>query len=743
MRYSLPALALVSTLLASSGFAKTYKAIKVYGADSLGEKSVLYYSKLKAGQDLSSADLRRAVLALHKSGLFADISISEQKNTLIIKVVEQPVISKIAFAGTDHMPKSQFLDALKSQGVAVGRVFDPKTVYQIKPMLEQTLATMGYEKAVVAINYRHSSKKSIVLEITVDEGQAKLISEISYIGNHTFSDRLLNSKIELAPRIWSFISGNNKFSKFALAKDLQAIEKFYQSQGYAQARASLASNTTVDGKLKLAIKVNEGAYYTISGFSLNGFKKHDYHAATDLLVNGAAYNVVDVEHARLELEHALGSLGYAFAKVSYRPLLSGNKVKVHFTANLGPKVQIRHINFSGQTATQDEVLRREMQQTELAQYNYTLVRESERRLRNLGFLSSVTCKPVKQNGFVDLNCDVAEGNASSLIASIGYSPQSGVTYKIDVVNDNFIGSGKKLGVNLEKSDVQTYAKISMTQPFIFGTEFSNTWSIDAVKLKNVKDDSSKYQSNHVGLYNDFGMPLREHSFFSFGLGLKNVNILSYDPGVDHIDAFITKHGKHFGILDAHFGLKYYDLDQSIFPTAGTSSLLRVATSLPFKDSTVKFYKIDFNNSTYLPLGHNLTLNYLMQLGYGRGYGGDSFPFFNNYMAGGEGSVRGFETSSLGPKDNKDKPMGGNVFAATSVNLYLPQALGEDMRYGFFVDAGNVFQDSVDLHDLRASAGLVLHWRTPMGPMSFSYGIPFVKKTGDKIQNFSVNMMTGL
>lgn len=742
MRILQNSIAAMLLLSSSMAYAKVYSEITVRGAASLGQSSVLYYSKLQAGKNISKLDIKNAIINLHKSGLFDNITIQEQANKLVITVQEMPVIGKIKFSGTDHMPRKEFLEALSSQGIEVGKVFSPNKVYQIRPMLEQTLATMGYEKAVIAVNTRHSSKRSVVLEISVQEGNAVEVKEIKIIGNDNVAERSLISEMQLAPHIWSFLSGNNKFSKFAIAKDLQAIERYYNTQGYVQARAILASTKNIGNGIELVIKVSEGKKYSVAGYKLQGFIKHDYSKSLSSMAVDEPYNVIAVERVKSSLEHALGSMGYAFAKVSFKPvLLSNNKVRVEFYANPGKKVQIRRVNFLGQSKTQDEVLRREMQQTEMAQYNYSQIMESERRLRNLAFVKSATCKPIDHSGFVDLDCQVAEMPSANLIASIGYSPQSGMTYKIDLVQKNLVGSGKRLNVNLEKSDVQTSGQISMTQPYIFNTKYSNTWSVDAVKLQNVHSESSKYQSNHVGLSNDFGLPIGDHSYFSIGLGLQNINILSYDKNVTHIQDFVQAHGEHFGVLDLHAAFKYYDYNKTPFPNEGTSRRLLLSSTLPYKQNTVKYYKIDFTNSSYFPLGHELTLNWLTQFGYGKGYNGDIYPFFKNYWAGGEGSVRGFDTSSLGPKDSKDKPMGGNVFLASSVNLYLPQYFGSDMRYGLFVDAGNVFNDSIDLHQMRASVGAVLQWRTPMAPLTFSYGIPVVKKSGDKIQEFAVSMAT--
>ena len=743
MRTNTRACFLSLLMLTTLAFAKTYDRIQVKGANSLGAESVIYYSKLKPG-NISSYDLRQAILALHKSGLFADVKISESGKSLVITVVEQPVIAKIEFKGTDHMPQKQFIDALKAQGIAVGKVFNPQKVYQIKPMLLQALAALGYEQADVNVNFKQSSKKSIKLKISISEGDAQRITDISFVGNNNVASRILLSQMELTPHLWSFISDNNKYSKIAFAKDINAIEQYYRTKGYIQARASLAKIIKDKNGIKLVVNINEGPIYRLQSFALKGFIKHDYSRATKDLEMHTAYDVHNIEHVKNKLEHELGSLGYAFAKVEFKPVIvEKNLVRIEFTATPGQKVQIRRINFAGQGRTQDEVLRREMQQTEIAQYNYSLVRESERRLKNLEFIGSAVCKPEKHDGFTDLDCEVKEIPSATLVASIGYAAQSGVTYKVDLAQKNLVGSGKRLMVNLEKSDVQVSAQVSMTQPYIFGSKYSNTWSLDAVKLKNVKKDSAKYQSNHFGIYNDFSIPFSNHSFFSIGLGLKNVNIVSFDPGVDYIDEFIASHGKHFGILDAHFAVKYHDYDKTPFPENGTSRKMLFTTVIPYQENTVRYYKFDFTNSSFISLGHGYVANWLLQIGYGKGYDGDVYPFFNNYWAGGEGSVRGFDTNSLGPKDNKDKAMGGNILATTSLNLYLPQYFGDDMRYGLFVDAGNVFKDSVDLHEIRASIGAVLQWHTPLAPLTFSYGIPIVKKSGDKTEPFSVSMSTDL
>lgn len=730
-------------LLLSFGiaYAQRYNDIKVYGAEGLGKQAVMHYSKLDLKQDITSADIRLAVINLYKSGLFEDVKVYASGKDLVIKVVEKPVLSKINFTGTEHMPREQFIKALASQGIEVGKIYNAKATYQIKPMLEQTLAAMGYEDSVVTVD-SVQKRKSMVLNVSVKEGKEVLIKDVSFVGVKNVSDRVLSRVMDSSPRLWSLLTGNNKFSNALIQKDLQAIVKYYQSKGYVEARAFILKKKPVDGGIGLVIKVVEGKKYTVSGVTLDGFAKSDYSKTTAMLPIGEAYDVEMVEHVRVELEHDLGSLGYAFAQVSFEPkLMSGNKVAVAYSAVLGEKANIRRINFTGQSYTQDEVLRREMRQMEVSQYNYSQVRESERRLRNLEFIKDVKCTPIKADGGVDLNCNVTEMNSAQFVASVGYSPQLGVTYKLDFNQKNLAGSGKRLQVSLEKSDVQTSGLISMTQPYIFGSNFSNTWSFDAVKLKNVNKDASNYQTNHVGVYNDFAMPITNRGLFSLGLGLQKIKIVSYDKTVNYVNDFVNSHGKQFSVLDAHFALSHNSYDRTPFPTSGSLSKLIYTITLPYQDNTLRYYKVDFNNSTYIPLRHGLVFNWLVQLGYGQGYGGDNYPFFKNYWAGGEGSVRGFDTNSLGPQDNKKKPMGGNVLVASSANLYFPQKLGDDIRYGLFVDTGNVFNDSFNASEMRVSTGAVLQWRTPLAPMSFALGFPVVKKQGDKLQSFSVSIST--
>lgn len=728
-------------LTSTVSFAQYYDKIDIKGADNLGAQAVRHYSNLNIKNNISRTDIRMSITRLYESGLFSDVQIFSSGKTLYVVVVENPVVAKINFQGTDHMPREQFIKALDAQGIAVGKVFNPRLVFQIKPMLKETLASMGYENASVAVHTKRQNK-SIVLDIVVDEGSAKLIKDIEFYGVHAVPERVLLGVMDSAPRLWSFVTENNKFSNFAMQRDLRAIEKYYQSKGYVKARAVLLKTIAVDGGVSLKIQVTEGKKYFISGASLVGFAKHDYSSTLKSLAKDEPYNVDMVEMVRVELEHDLGSLGYAFAKVSFTPkLLPGNRVSIVYNAVLGEKIKVRRINFTGQVYTQDEVLRREMRQIEASQYNYSLIRESERNLRTLDFIKSVQCKPSRHNEFVDLDCEVSEMASSNFIASVGYSPQSGITYKADIDQKNLAGSGKKLLVSLEKSDVQTSGQISMTQPYIFGTDYSNTWSFDAVKMKNINKNAAKYQTNHVGLSNDFSVPIMGHDFFSLGLGLQNIKIVSYDKSVDYIDQFVKAHGERFSVLDLHFSLLHRSYDRTPFPTSGSSRRLMFTTTLPYKDATLRYYKVDFNNSSYWNLSRGFTLNWLLQLGYGKGFGGDSYPFFKNYWAGGEGSVRGFETNSLGPVDKNGNAKGANVLAASSLNLYLPQMLGDDIRYGLFLDVGNVFNDSFNAHDLRASSGLVLQWRTPLAPMAFSFGFPIVKKTGDKLQSFAVSLAT--
>lgn len=725
------------------GYAKRYNSIEVFGADKLGKSSVLHYSKLKSSVDINRNDIKQAVISLYKSGLYSNVSISEYKQTLYVKVTEFPVISKLEFTGTDHLPKDKLFKALRDQGLDVGQVYKPKVIFQLKPMLKQTLASMGYEQAFVDVRVKQK-KNTVSIILNVDEGKNYKVSDISFIGAKAVSERLLLSKMNLAPRIWSFISDNNKYSEIALNNDLMNIEEYYKNLGYLMVKVKLLKKTRLDGNIKLVIGIDEGKVFRLNKVNLKGFVGQDFGKIISTLEKGSAYSLRDIKLVSKELEHKLGAKGYPFAKVLFKPaLVSKDLVNILYVANLGPKLKVGHINFLGQSYTQDEVLRREMRQLERSQYNYMLVRESERRLRNLSFIKSASCMPTRKGGFVDLNCQIKELPSASIVASIGYSAQAGMTYKLDLNQKNFAGSGNKLNISAEKSDAQTSAQLSISQPYIFGTDYTNTWSLDFVNMRNLQKDSAKYKTNHFSLMNDFSVPLSDFTSLGFGLGLQNVRILDYDKNINHIDSFINAHGKHFTELDAHFTLFHSSLDKTPFPTMGRKSKLHFMVTLPYHDPTVRYYKVDFSNSYYFKLPKNFVFNWMTQLGYGKGYNGDSYPFFKNYWAGGEGSVRGFKNGSLGPLDNNGNPRGGNVLASTSFNLYLPQMINENMRYGFFVDAGNVFDNSINVHDMRVSYGAMMQWLTPIAPISFSFGYPLVKKTGDSLESFAVSMATDL
>lgn len=733
--------------------AAVYNHFKVVGARRLTSATILHYIPFKKGQNLTQNDFAHALKKLYDTGLFKQAQFLENGSTLVIKVKENPTIARILVEGGEKVGQDKILKALSSQKISAGMILNPKVYASLKQSIVELYQEQSYHNVKVNLMQKQLGSNKVLLTIKIHEGKEGTVRSITVSGNKAVASSEITGKMELKPELWSFLTHNNNFSNHAYMTDLQSIRQLYFAKGYLQ--ASIVKHKEVwDGDhVDLTIVIHEGQPFYFAKIELNAPKK--FRADLDKELKhfkvGQLYDHAEVHKVVTRMFESLAAKGYAFVNIDPRIQLhpKSKKVDLLFQVKLGPRVMVRNIGFSGNKHTQDYVLRREMLQLEASQYNQGLVKLSERNINNLGYIRNAKCIPVKVGGrsdIIDLKCAMEEVPSTVASASVGYSTQSGLIYKIDFDQKNFVGTGRRITVNAEKSDTVVSGNVAFSDPYFLDSNISDSFHINVTKTKNVKGSVAKYQTNDYGLSNDIGIPLSNFSRLVLGLGYRHTDVVKYDDSYGYIDDFISQHGTKFDTYDFHMGWRSNTYDRIIFPLDGISQDLSAYVGLPIGDKSLQYYQLGYKMSLYKPIfDTGLTGQLVTQLGYGRGYGDfDTLPFFKNYWAGGEGSVRGFSNNSLGPKDTAmNTPMGGNVLTLMSLNLFMPQWFGDDIRFGAFVDVGNVFDDEFKFDELRSSGGVVVQWRTPMAPIALSLGYPLSKKSGDELHAFSFSLSTNI
>ena len=471
-------------------------------------------------------------------------------------------------------------------------------------------------------------------------------------------------------------------------------------------------------------------------------------------------------------------------------------VAVNMQVVPGPRVSVRRIVFKGNTRTADEVLRREMRQFENAWYSQAAIDRSKIRLQRLGYFESVdveTSPVTGSNDQVDVVYNVKETTSGSFVFGLGYSQSYGMTTSVQLSQNNFLGGGNRVSVEASRSSYLQRYGFSYMNPYFTDDGVSLGYNLSWRELDYSDFNTAQYNSTNGAAQMVFGVPITENDSFSLMFGIDSNQITTYNGYtpkaiIDYIDAMGTR---TFHSWRTELGWARDTRNDYFMPTRGTYQRLGLEATLP--GSTAEYYKLSYQISKYWPIMPSLVINTRVELGYGDSYGKDKvrdicwnvipgtpgtpadgdtpavpgtpettevvdcatnptanhrqvvasgLPFFENFYAGGTNSVRGFRDNTLGPRSEviggyyRGQPLGGSVKTVGAVEAYFPKLFDSpSARVSAFLDFGNVYNGTknFDAGELRASAGIALLWRAPVGPISISYAFPLKKKEGDEIE----------
>ena len=738
--------------------------IEVQGSQRVSPSTVLSYMPVKAGDRFNTAQTTDVIATLYKTGFFSDVSLYREKNNLIVKVTERSTISAIKISGNKKIKTEDLNKALKSSGVVTGEVFNNSTLAQIRQALLEQYYNLGRYNAHVKIDTIPAARNRIAVDINISEGPEAKIRAINVIGNNHYTDQEVKTGFSLTrSNLFSIFTQSDLYSKEKLNADLEQLRSFYFDRGYLEIKVnSVEVSITPDKRhVYIVIRITEGPQYKISSIGLSGTllgKRKELQNIIDLKV-GNVFSRKRVMQIVDNMKMLLGNYGYAFPNIDPQAKLNKDKhlVALNFVITPGKRVYVRRVIFTGNTKTADYVMRREMRQPEGGQFSLADIKESTRRLYNLGYLKNIQpgLDPVPGHpNEVDLKYKVEEDSSATASAQVGWSDADGFIYGGSVTEHNFMGTGKSVGVSVNNSQYSQVYSLNYYNPYATINGIGFSMNVFAQRMKADSDwNMSTYTKDNLGGNGSYFIPISEHSSISAGYGYEHPMIKLYSDSAQEYKDFVNKNGSEFDLIELNTGWNYSNLDRAVFPTQGLVQSLALQLSVPIFDRSLNFYKANYQATWYHPIYKKyLILDTHAYFGYGGGYAGDhKLPFFENYYSGGLGTVRGYQSYSLGPKDSDGNSLGGNVSINGSVGVIFPNPLGETVRTTAFVDAGNIYTtegvsdkhqgnfNGVRFSQLRYSVGIQLEWRTPFAPLVFSLAKPLRPRAGDQSELFQFQM----
>ncbi|EIO5870230.1 outer membrane protein assembly factor BamA [Vibrio parahaemolyticus] len=769
--------------------------IEIDGLQRVALGAALLKMPVRVGDTIDQGDVAEIIRALYASGNFEDVKVLRDGGVLMVQVKERPTIASISFSGNKAIKDEQLQENLNASGVREGEALDRTTLSNIEKGLEDFYYSVGKYNATVKAVVTPLPRNRSDLKFVFTEGVSAKIQQINFIGNEVFSDEELLSRFNLNVDVpwWNFLA-DEKYQKQVLAGDIEALKSFYLDRGYLKFNVDSTQVAISPDKkgVYITLGLEEGEVYTVKDVKFRGDLIGE-EATFERLVpfeDNETYNGSLVTSMEEGIKRVLGESGYAYPQVNTIPEFDDENKQVSLVVNVDPgnRIYVRDIRFTGNNSTKDEVLRREMRQMEGSWLNSKSIETGKTRLNRLGYFENVEVQTVRVPGSddqVDLVYSVKEANSGSVNFGVGYGTESGVSFQVGLQQDNFLGSGNRVGINAMMNDYQKNVSLDYRDPY---------WNLDGVSLggKIFYDEFEASEAGIVDYTNQsygasltWGFPFDELNRFEFGVGYTHNKIGNLSPYLQ-VEQFLQAQADNIdpsGALntnDFDFNISWTrnNLNRGYFPTAGNHQRAFYKMTVPGSD--VQYFKMQYDVRQYVPLTkkHEFTLLFRGRLGYGNGYGqtdgnDNLFPFYENYYAGGFTTLRGFGSNSVGPKavyrdysgsnngadTATDDSVGGNAVALASIELIVPTPFASDevrnqIRTSIFFDMASIWDTEFDYRDsgaeygdryyydysdptnYRSSYGAALQWMSPMGPLVFSLAKPIKKFDGDDEEFFT-------
>lgn len=729
--------------------------IRVNGLQRISAGAIFNTLPIKVGDTFDPSKSSELIRELYKTGFFKNIEVTTEGSALVLNVVEYPSIARIEFAGNKLIKEESLRDALSGNDFIEGRVFKPNILDQVKHELKRQYLNQGKYNAQVGTEVKDLPRNRVAVTLHVKEGPTAKLKKINIVGNKYFSDKMLLKEFESTDSVpfWKFWGSEDQYSKDKVQGDLETLRSFYQNQGFldfeiTSNQVSISPNK--DG-IFLTVNINEGERYTVSQFVLNGrlVVPEDELLPYVFIRPGQTYSRRDVDNTIEVISDRLAEEGYSYAEVVPVPDVDREAKTVAFSINIKPgrRVYVRRIDIIGNKLTNDEVIRRELRQTEGGAYSPSRVNRSKIRLQRLSFFDEVeieTNEVAGRNDQVDLQVIVEERPTGSFLFGLGYSGDDGALIQASISQANLFGSGNQLNFSVQRSDIVESVSLQYTNPYSTRSGISRTIGLSGRNIDSSRANTSAYITQTLGLNVSYLFPINENNSFSLGGGLERIDLESTPFSVPEVLSFIDQNPEN-DLVTFTTAFAHDTRDSLIYPTQGKNFRLSLEATAPGSD--LEYYRVNMDSSIYLPITRRAAFKLGLGIGYGDGYGDtEALPFFKNYFAGGSSSVRGFEARSLGPRDSSNfpNPFGGSERVLFSAALLLPIGDGAlDKRMQFFVDGGQVFsgegEDSFETDKIRFSAGVGFNWISPVGPLSISYAIPLNEEEGDEVEKFQFSV----
>jgi len=700
----------LSSIAATSAYGQSFviEDIQIDGLQRISSGIVFGLLPVGIGDEVSDQVPAEIIRAISASEYFEEVEVAREGNVLFISVLERPSVSEINITGNRVLKTDDILENMATADISEGGIFTRATLEAIRQGIQEVYSGRGRYGTTVDIEIEEQPRNRVAINMTINEGEESRIQYINIVGNNAFDDEELLALFELGDKPWyNPFSRRNRYSREQFTGDLERLTSHYMDNGYVRFNvdSTPVSITPDNEQIYITINVTEGEKYVVNEVNLAGdlVNAEAILRAYTVVAPGQTFSQALVTATEEYMTQVLGNFGYAFAEVNGEPQINeeDQTVDVTFFVEPGNRTYVNRVNFIGNTATADDVLRREMRQLESAPASSQLIELSKVRLERLGYFSTVEVETIEQPGSddqIDVQYTVEEQNFSNISFSVGSGGGGDFFISSSLQAQNFLGTGRTVGIGVNRSTFQKSLNFSYLDPYFTADGVSRGFNLFLQEQDSPFNIASFSTKSYGGSFN-FAYPISEIQQIGFNVGYTHTELSSGGLSVQEIESspklfdgvdlfivnpanpnpfdgpvvdgvtglianmpseylnlspepgFIDRQGTVFDNFSFSTNWLRSTLNRGQLPTDGTFQQLSLELTTPGSD--LEYYKLTYSGQFYQPLWGDFVLALRANLGFGDGFGKtEGLPFFNNFFAGGlaqNGVVRGFDNNTLGPR----------------------------------------------------------------------------------------------
>lgn len=724
-------------------------AIRIDGNQRIEAETIKSYLLISPGDSFDPGLINKSLKSLFATGLFADVNMLREGNTLVVKIDENPIINRIAFEGNVRIKD----ESLSGEVELRSRVVYTRTKVQndVARIIE-IYRRSGRFAATVDAKIIELAQNRVDLVFEIDEGPETEIKRINFIGNRHFNDGDLRDVIlTKETRLLNFFSSDDSYDPDRLTFDRDLLRTFYLSKGYADFRviSAVAELTRDRTGFFITFTIDEGMRYrfgTIQIISQLRDLSSDELLADVLTIADDWYDAGEIENSIQVLTSTVGNLGFAFVDIRPRTKRDREKLIIDLVYEIaeGPRVFVERINITGNARTLDKVIRREFRLVEGDAFNAAKYRRSRQRIRNLGFFESVTV--TKKTGSAPdktiIDVEVTETSTGQLTFGAGVSSSDGLLANVSIDEKNLLGRGQKLRLSFLLSASRQQIDLGFTEPYFLGRELSA--GVDLFIRKVDLTDQDNFEEDSQGFVLRFGYAVTENIKHSVRYSAQKSTLTNFSSTISPF--ILLDSGTNTTSSIGH--MISYDVRDSFF-NASEGYIVRLEQDIAGLGGTSKYLRNKISGEYYYPLTEFFTGQLSASVGHITGLFGKDIRIDERFFIGGQ-TFRGFSTAGIGPRDiSTFDPLGGNSYAVSTAEISFPIGIVStvDLRGRFFTDVGTltgIDVSGVNLVDgakIRTSVGFGVSYGSPFGPILIDFGFPILKESYDRTETLRFSFGT--